>query len=158
MGRARIEDFRPVFIAELIPTQIAFATPLVWILGAMGLYALFRRNSGALAARALVSATFWTIVLYFVWHSLHARVEANWFAPVYPAFAIAAAVAADVTRWRGRAQDVAKFCLRWATPIGVVMFAALIVQSNTGWLSGFRRDATVRSIGVGWVPLAAEIE
>jgi 4-amino-4-deoxy-L-arabinose transferase-like glycosyltransferase len=26
MGRARIEDFRPVFIAELIPTQIAFAT------------------------------------------------------------------------------------------------------------------------------------
>ena len=29
MGRARIEDFRPVFIAELIPTQIAFATPLV---------------------------------------------------------------------------------------------------------------------------------
>ena len=42
MGRARIEDFRPVYIAELIPTQIAFATPLVWMLGAMGLYALFR--------------------------------------------------------------------------------------------------------------------
>ena len=40
MGRARIEDFRPAFIAELIPTQIAFATPLVCILGAMGLYAL----------------------------------------------------------------------------------------------------------------------
>ena len=48
-----IEDFRPVFIAELIPTQIAFATPLVWMLGAMGLYALFRRRAGALAgARA----------------------------------------------------------------------------------------------------------
>src|SRR3954454_25068577 len=31
MGRARIEDVRPAFIAELIPTQIAFATPLVWI-------------------------------------------------------------------------------------------------------------------------------
>ena len=30
IGRARIEDFRPAFIAELIPTQIAFATPLVW--------------------------------------------------------------------------------------------------------------------------------
>ena len=29
IGRARIEDFRPAFIAELIPTQIAFATPLV---------------------------------------------------------------------------------------------------------------------------------
>ena len=39
MGRARIADFRPVFIAELAPTQIAFATPLVFILGAMGLHA-----------------------------------------------------------------------------------------------------------------------
>ncbi len=46
-GRARIEDFRPGFIAELIPTQIAFATPLVWILGAMGLYALLLRKDGA---------------------------------------------------------------------------------------------------------------
>src|SRR6201991_4166871 len=54
IGRARIEDFRPAFIAELIPTQIAFATPLVWILGAMGLYALFRRGAGTLAARTLI--------------------------------------------------------------------------------------------------------
>ena len=87
-----ITHFKPGFIAELIPTQIAFATPLVFLLGAMGLYALSRREGGgALAARALISAMFWTITLYFIWHSLHARVEANWFAPVYPAFAIAAA-------------------------------------------------------------------
>ena len=65
IGRARIEDFRPAFIGELIPTQIAFATPLVFILGAMGLYALLRRNAGALAARALINATFWTIVAVF---------------------------------------------------------------------------------------------
>src|ERR1700727_2570650 len=39
IGRARIADFRLAFIAELIPTQIAFATPLVWALGAVGLYA-----------------------------------------------------------------------------------------------------------------------
>jgi hypothetical protein len=158
LGRARIEDVRPAFIAELIPTQIAFATPLVWMLGAMGLYALLRRNSGALAARALISATFWTIVLYFVWHSLHARVEANWFAPVYPAFAIAAAVAAHLTPWDARRQRLADFCRRWAAPSGVMMFVLLIVQANTGVLSGYRRDATVRSVGVGWRELAGEIE
>jgi 4-amino-4-deoxy-L-arabinose transferase-like glycosyltransferase len=158
MGRARIEDFRPAFIAELIPTQIAFATPLVWILGAMGLYALFRRSAGALAARALVSTTFWTIVAYFVWHSLHARVEANWFAPVYPAFAIAAAVAANFTQWDQRQRRMVDFCLRWAAPTGIVMFALLIVQANTGVLSGYRRDATVRSVGVGWREMAGEIE
>ena len=158
LGRARIEDFRPAFIAELIPTQIAFATPLVWILGAMGLYALFRRNAGALASRVLINTMFWTIVLYFVWHSLHARVEANWFAPVYPAFAIAAAVAAHVTPWAARGRRLADFCLRWAAPSGVLMFALLIVQANTGVLSGYRRDASVRSVGVGWRETAAEIE
>src|ERR1700680_4471989 len=158
IGRARIEDFKPAFIGELIPTQIAFATPLVFILGAMGLYALLRRNAGASAARTLISATFWTIVVYFIWHSLHARVEANWFAPVYPAFAIAAAVAANVTEWDVRQQRVVDFCLRWASPVGILMFALLIVQANTGALTGYRRDATVRSVGVGWRELADEIE
>jgi 4-amino-4-deoxy-L-arabinose transferase-like glycosyltransferase len=158
IGRARIGDFRPTFIGELIPTQIAFATPLVFILGAMGLYALLKRNAGASAARMLINATFWTIVTYFIWHSLHARVEANWFAPVYPAFAIAAAVAAHLTRWDARQQRVVDFCLRWASPVGILMFALLIVQANTGALLGFRRDATVRSVGVGWRELAAGIE
>jgi hypothetical protein len=158
IGRARIEDFRPAFIGELIPTQIAFATPLVWILGAMGLYALLKRNAGAFAARMLINSTFWIIALYFVWHSLHARVEANWFAPVYPAFAIAAAVAANLTRWEVRQQRVVDFCRRWASPVGILMFALLIVQANTGVLTGYRRDATVRSVGVGWRELASEIE
>ena len=158
MGRARIEDFRPVFIAELIPTQIAFATPLVWMLGAMGLYALFRRRAGALPARVLVNTMFWVIVAYFVWHSLHARVEANWFAPVYPAFAIAAAVAAHLVEWEPRWQRLVDFCRRWAVPGGVLMFVLLVVQADTGALSGYRRDATVRSVGVGWRETADAIE
>jgi hypothetical protein len=157
-GRARIEDFRPAFIAELIPTQIAFATPLVFILGTMGLCALFRRDAGALASRMLIGATFWVIVLYFVWHSLHARVEANWFAPVYPAFAIAAAVAAHLVRWDIRWQRLADFSLRWAAPSGIVLFALLTMQADTGMLTGYRRDSTVRSVGVGWRELAGEIE
>ncbi|MBR0844202.1 glycosyltransferase family 39 protein [Bradyrhizobium liaoningense] len=158
LGRARIEDFRPVFIAELVPTQIAFATPLVFILGAMGLHALTWHRAGALASRVLIETMFWTIVVYFVWHSLHARVEANWFAPVYPPFVVAAAAAANLVQWKPRQRRLADFCLRWAAPVGIVMFAALIVQANTGWLSGYRRDATVRSVGVGWRELAAEIE
>src|ERR1700730_17526259 len=129
IGRARIEDFRPAFIGELIPTQIAFATPLVFILGAMGLYALLARKAGAPASRALINATFWTIVVYFIWHSRHARDDANWFAPVYPAFAIAAAGAAHVVPWDARRKRLADFCLRWAAPSGIVMFVALIVQA-----------------------------
>ena len=157
-GRARIEDFRPAFIAELVPTQVGFATPLVFILGAMGLHAMAWRNSGAFAARALVNCMFWTIVAYFIWHSLHARVEANWFAPVYPAFAVAAAVAANLTPWEGWRRRLADFCRRWAAPTGIVLFVLLIVQANTGLLTGYRRDATVRSVGVGWPEIAREIE
>jgi 4-amino-4-deoxy-L-arabinose transferase-like glycosyltransferase len=158
MGRSRIEDFRPAFIAELVPTQVAFATPLVFILGAMGLHALAWRSEGERPARVLIGAMFWTIVAYFFWHSLHARVEANWFAPVYPAFVVAAAVAAHRVPWQMREQRLADFCLHWAGPVGVLMFALLIVQANTGMLSGYRRDATVRSVGVGWRELASRIE
>jgi len=158
IGRARIEDFHPAFVGELIPTQVAFATPLVFILGAMGLYALLTRNAGASAARILINAIFWTIVWYFVWHSLHARVEANWFAPVYPAFAIAAAVAAHLATWQVRTQRLVDFSLRWALPVGILMFVFLVVQADTGVLTGYRRDATVRSVGVGWRQLASQIE
>jgi 4-amino-4-deoxy-L-arabinose transferase-like glycosyltransferase len=157
-GRAHFADFRPAYIAELIPTQFAFATPFVFILGTMGLYALIRRKTGALAARVLIDAMFWTVTLYFVWHSLHARVEANWFAPVYPPFVIAAAVAAHLVPWERRARAFADFCARWAAPVGIVMFAGLVVQANTGVLTGYKRDATVRSVGVGWRELAAQIE
>jgi 4-amino-4-deoxy-L-arabinose transferase-like glycosyltransferase len=158
IGRARIEDFRPSFIAELIPTQVAFATPLVFILGAMGLHALMTRRTGATASRALINAMVWTIVAYFGWHSLHARVEANWFAPVYPAFAIAAAVAAHRTTWGTRERRLVDVCLRWAVPAGILMFVLLVVQANTGVLTAYRRDATVRSVGVGWRALARGIE
>jgi 4-amino-4-deoxy-L-arabinose transferase-like glycosyltransferase len=157
-GRARIEDFTLVYIGEIIPTQIAFATPFVFILGVMGLYALWRRKAGASPARVLISSTFWTITLYFVWHSLHSRVEANWFGPVYPAFAIAAAVAGNLAQWRGRAKRTVDFCLRWAAPSGIVLFALVVVQANTGVLTGYRRDASVRSVGVGWREAAREVE
>ena len=125
MGRARIEEFRPAFIAELAPTQIVFATPLVFILGSMGLHALAFRKAGARPARVLINTMFWTITVYFVWHALHARVEANWFAPIYPALVIAAAIAAHLVPWEPRLQRVADFCLRWAQPVGIAMFAAL---------------------------------
>lgn len=157
-GRARVDQFTLRYIVELIPAQIAFATPPAFALAAMGLFALSKRGEGTRAARVLINATVWTLTIYFVWHSLHARVEANWFGPIYPALAIAAAVASDVTRWQPRGRKFADACRRWALPVGVGMFVALVVQVNTGILSGYRRDASVRSVGVGVRDLAAGIE
>ena len=55
-------------------------------------------------------------------------------------------------------ERLTKFCWRWAAPSGVILFALLVVQADTGVLSLYRRDATVRSVGVGWRELAAGIE
>jgi hypothetical protein len=157
-GRARVEHYTLKYIIEILPTQFLFASPLVFVLGVMGLYALLKRRDGALGARMLINTSVWVIVLYFVWHSLHTRVEANWFGPVYPAFVIAAAVAANVVKWGERGTKVVTSCMRWAAPVGIVMFVLLVVQANTGVLSGYRRDASVRSVGVGWRELASNIE
>lgn len=158
LGRARVDEFTLRFLGEMLPTQFAFATPSVFILGALGLYALARRRTANAAGATLVSLSVWMIFLYFVWHSLHSRVEANWLGPLYPPFAIAAAFAAWGTAWNAREQRTVNLSRSWALPIGVALFVVLIVQTNTGLLTGFRRDATVRSVGVGWPQLAKEIE
>jgi 4-amino-4-deoxy-L-arabinose transferase-like glycosyltransferase len=158
LGRARIEEFRFAYLGELIPTQFVLATPLVYILGAMGLYALLLRAPGTRAARVLINAMVWVIAGYFVWHAVHARVEANWLGPIYPAFAIAAAVAVVAVAWGPRTRRFVDICARWALPSGVLIFALAVLQANTGVLSGYARDATVRSVGVGFPAAAAESE
>jgi hypothetical protein len=130
----------------------------VFILSTMGLYALLRRDVGAPAARVLINAIVWTIALYFGWHATHARVEANWLSPIYPAFAIAAAVAATMVNWPPRPQRFADVSARWAMPVGVAMFVLMVVQANTGLLTSYRRDASVRAVGVGFREIAGEIE
>ncbi|MGP8121738.1 MAG: glycosyltransferase family 39 protein [Xanthobacteraceae bacterium] len=157
LGRARVDSLTLRFFGEMIPAQFGFATPLVFVLGVMGLVALTRGNNETRPARALVNAMFWPVTLYFVWHSLHSRVEANWLGPVYPAFAVAAAVAAHHA-WNAREQRTATFCRRWAVPVGLVMWLALLIQADTGVLTGYRRDPTVKTIGVGWRALAAQID
>lgn len=156
LGRARIESFTLKYFGEIIPAQLAFATPSVFILGVLGLYAL--RSGPDRAARVLVNVSFWVVAAYFTWHSFHERVEANWLGPIYPAFAIAAAYAAHARDWTPRVQRLVDLSRRWAMPIGVALFVALIVQTNTGLFTGFRRDPTVRPVAVGWSDLAREID
>lgn len=158
LGRARVHSFTLRYIAEVIPAQIAFATPSVFILGAFGLTALLKRSPLNPAARTLINVSFWTIFIYFIWHTFHQRVEANWLGPVYPAFAIAAAYAAHGWTWGPRNQRTVDLSRGWALPIGVGLFIVLVVQANTGLFTGFRRDPTVRSVGVGWPELARGIE
>jgi uncharacterized membrane protein len=78
LGRARGDDFTLRYLFELIPVQIGLATPPVFVLGAAGLIAMAYGRGGSRPVRVLLGAMAWPLFVYFLWHSLHARVEGNW--------------------------------------------------------------------------------
>ena len=97
------------------------------------------------------------MIAYFIWYSLHARVEADWFAPVYPPFPVAAAFAAQLVHG-GPQSERSNFCLRWAAPTGIAMFALLIVQANTGVLRAIAATPPCAASASAGAKSAGEIE
>ncbi len=155
-GRVHGDTFTLRYLAELLPVQIGLATPSVFLLGCAGLRALGQGRGGARAARVLLGALIWPIVLYFAWHALHDRVEGNWLAPVYPAFAIVAALALNVA-WRDPMQRLVDLSRRCAVPVGIALLAIVGLQATVGIIP-LHRDPTARLLAVGWRDLAQDIE
>ena len=92
-GRLMSHETTLRFPVDMILGQIGLATPFIFFLGAAGLVVLHRRgrhDPGAL----LIACTIWLPVVVLLIHSLQERVNGNWLLPVYPAFALAAAVGA----------------------------------------------------------------
>ncbi len=92
------------------------------------------------------------ILVYFLVHAVHARVQANWLAPLYPALAVCAAYQL-VSSSSSHKQ-------RWffaATAVGAVMTALVYVHALRPFvvLPG-ARDPTSQTRG--WTELASEVE
>ena len=135
--------------------KFLLATPAVFLLGASGLYALQKGLAGTRAPAILISAMVGTVALYFSVHSLHAEVHPDYLSMSYPAFALAAAVAAHLVVWPRHWQLLVNFSRRWAVPGSIAIFAALIFQINVGLLN--RADPWVRITAVGFRNVADEI-
>ena len=157
-GRAVPHGFTLRFLFEYVGGQVGLATPFVFVLGAMGLAAFARGCGGAPGARVLLAALIWPFAVYFAWHSLHARVEGNWTAPLFPAFAVAAAAAAHAVDWRGRWAQAAFWSRRLAAPVGLAITAIIYVQATVGVVPLGSVDPTARQLGAGWRNLGAEID
>jgi len=157
-GRAQIGGFNLRTFAQMIPSQFAFATPAMFTLAMSGLYALATARAGTRVAAILLNAMVFTFTLYFSVHSLHDNVHPQWLSPMYPALAVAAAVAADLVVWGPRWQKVVDFLARWSVPGSVLIFALLMFQTWSGALNGYRRDETAGQIAVGFPEVAREIE
>jgi len=161
LARVPAHAFAPEHLAEFLLSQIGLMNPLVFapLVAAVG--ATLAARAGPLdakgEARRLLLATVAPAVIYFAIHALHNRVEGNWLAPLYSAFAILAADAAErarasASRW-GALIAVAG---RWAAPLGLVAAACAYAQAATGALAIGKADPTER-LG-GWRELTREVD
>lgn len=92
LGRAaRGADWTLGFLFETIGGFIGLASPLIAVIGLIGLARVLQEALGKRDERAiLVASGLAPMIVYFLVHALHARVQANWLAPLYPAMALVA--------------------------------------------------------------------
>ncbi len=151
-------EFTLRYLGEHFAAQFGMATPGVFVLGLMGLAAMLYGQGGPRPVRLLIGVLVWPLAIYFVWHSFHSRVEGNWTAPLIPAFAVAAAVAAHRIEWHGRPAQWAGLARRTAVPIGLGVTALIYLQAVFGIVPVGVADPTARQLGAGWPALAARID
>jgi 4-amino-4-deoxy-L-arabinose transferase-like glycosyltransferase len=157
-GRVVVQQWTLRYLAEYVGAQIGLATPSIFVLGVMGVWAFLRGRGGGQAARVLLVALILPTTIYFMWHSLHARVEGNWTAPMFPAFALAAAAAAHGIGWQGTASRMADWSRRSAAPIALAMIGIIYAQGAFGIIPLGGIDPTARQLGTGWRAVGIEID
>ncbi|WP_417666591.1 glycosyltransferase family 39 protein [Roseibium sp.] len=150
-GRAGRGDWTTKYIFEFIGAVLGLANPLIAVPAILGAGLLVRRWRSGDGAAALLILSVIPFLTYLLFHSLHARVQANWPAPLFPSFALMAAVfvaSASRTFWHYLA--LAGVCLGVAIAIVVQVHAVLPL---TGTFA--RKDPTFQLRG--WPELQSEL-
>ena len=152
----RTEAFAPSYLLEAAGSFVLLASPIIAGLaligvGALGSAVARRRDRGAF----LLLASLLPLLLYFVVHALHARVQPNWMAPLYPALGAAAAIAATA-----RARSLAVTRTRpstTGTALGLgLLLSGLILAHAVSPLLVSARDPTSQMRG--WRGFAGDLE
>ena len=146
------------FLGEFLGAQIGLATPFIFALGVIGICGIalskVRRSSDV----SLLPVLMIPAILYFLMHSLHARVQGNWPSFLYPMLVICAVIAMrwSMPGWRGRAL---RFCQHAALPVAFFLTLLVYVQATRSLipLEG-TRDPIARLLAVGYAPLARDID
>lgn len=152
----RGSDFTLTYLAEFAGGFLGLASPVIAILAVAGLWIVVR---SAISARdqpsALIAAGIVPLLAYFLVHSLHDRVQPNWMAPIYPSFAVCAAIAL------GRIEDGRHRLFgglgRSALAIGFLLSGLLYLHAVYPLTQSARlRDPSSQMRG--WGELAADLE
>ncbi len=114
------------YLAELMGSQIALASPFILVLGIFGLQreTFTSRLRGPLTFAALIV---WPPLIYFLFHSLHERVQGNWPSFVYPALVLMAASTTNIAI--GSGAPIARFSSRFALPAATLILLATYAQA-----------------------------
>ena len=134
LGRAGPTEFAPYYLAEFIVAQIGLINPLVFAALAAITWRVSVVPRSHDEARRILACAITPATVYFLFHSLHDRVQGNWLAPLYPACAILAADwIAEIRRSHvsGFAAGIAK-AAPWAPLIGLVVAALTFAEAMTG--------------------------
>jgi hypothetical protein len=156
--RLVVREWTLSFLGVFLASQVGMATPPLFVLGFMGLIGFLHREARLLGARVLLLVMVWPLFLYFVWHTFHAHVHGNWPEPLYPAFVVAAAVAARDVNWSSRWRNIAYWSRQSAVPVGVGFTAVIYLQAVFGIVPLGSIDPTARALGAGWPELGATID
>jgi 4-amino-4-deoxy-L-arabinose transferase-like glycosyltransferase len=153
-GRAaRGQGWTLTYLAELIGGFVGLASPLIALLALVGL-----ARAISLAARErdqpyiLLVAGLAPLLAYFLVHALHDRVQPNWLAPLYPTFAICAALASssDGSLWLRRVATS-------AVPVGLLCSALIYAHAlHPLRLTAYSKDPSAQLHG--WAEFAAEVD
>ncbi len=155
-GRVEGGGFTLRFLGEFLGAQLGLATPFIAILGTACVVMTLRAHNRARPAFALPFAMIAPAALYFIWHSLHDRVQGNWPSFLYPAFAIAAAAAAERVE-EGGASSLLRVSRRLAAPLAAAIIAAVYAQAVWGIIPRVR-DPVSRLLAFGMDRVAGDIE
>jgi 4-amino-4-deoxy-L-arabinose transferase-like glycosyltransferase len=157
-NRLVVHEWSLRYLGEFLAAQFGMATPFVFVLGVMGLVGLLRGEGGPFGARVLINAMVWPILLYFVWHTFHGRVEGNWPEPIFVPFVVAAAAAVERITWRGVWPPVEYYAQRLAAPVGLAIAAVIYVQAVFAILPLGMADPTAAKLGAGWRQLGVQMD
>jgi 4-amino-4-deoxy-L-arabinose transferase-like glycosyltransferase len=145
------------YLAEFVGGSLLLMSPVVAIAAVLGLRKVVGSAAGGGQPAALLATGMLPFLAYLIVHSLHDRVQPNWMAPLYPSFAICAAVALGaLDRGAGPGQTFGRLG-RWALAVGLLLSGLLYwhTLSPLVRLPG-QKDPTNQTRG--WRQLAADVE
>lgn len=157
-GRAVPHGWTTRYIFEFIGAELGLLNPFVAVPALVGFACAAKRT--ALKREPVVSLLLLTtlpFLAYLTLHAFHARVQANWPAPLFPAAVlVAGAMAAGVDNPKSRVGKLLRLCRNGAVPIGIALSLAFYVHAVTPFSGSLaRKDPSFQTRG--WSEIASEL-